>query len=305
VRALVASGDASAPVTFADVPEPDPAPGEAVVAVEALSLNRGECRRLTQSPAGTRSGWDVAGTVVRAAADGSGPPEGARVVGLATEGWGERAAVPANRLSALPDGLSASLAATLPVAGMTALLALRRGGQLLGKRVAVTGATGGVGVFALQLAARSGARTTAIVSAPDRTAGLPSRGVDEVSAGFGQARFDVILDSVGGPLLADALAAVEPGGIVVTYGGSSAEPTTFPPMSFYPRNRATLSAFMLFSELDADPPGGRHLATLADLVVAGDLDVPIDVEESWEQAPRVVRALLDRQVRGKAVLRVG
>ena len=93
MRALVAAADPPHP-KLAEVPDPTPAPGQAVVEVRAFSLNRGETRRLATMEPGTVTGWDLAGVVRDAAADGSGPPAGARVVGLVDPGaWAERVAV--------------------------------------------------------------------------------------------------------------------------------------------------------------------------------------------------------------------
>jgi NADPH:quinone reductase len=90
---------------------------------------------------GFNPGWDLAGTIERAAADGTGPQASARVVGLLASGaWAELVAVPTNSLAELPEGVSFELAATLPVAGLTALYALEKGGGLVGRSVLVTGA---------------------------------------------------------------------------------------------------------------------------------------------------------------------
>ena len=306
MRGLAATGDRSNPITVAnDLAEPAPRQDQVLVAVEATSLNRGEIRRSLSAQPGFVPGWDVAGRVLQPAASGEGPAAGTRVVGLLDAGgWAEHAAMDLARLAPLPDSVPAAVAATLPVAGLTALLTLRRGGQLLGRRVAVTGATGGVGMFALQLASLMGAHTTAVVSAPDRQQGLPARGVDAVEVGLDgdDVPFDLVLDSVGGPLLSAALRRIVPGGHIVTYGNTSAEPTSFDVSGFYLRNRATLSAFMLFGELAADPPGGRHLGPLTALVADGRLEVHIDREAPLEEGPDLVRALLDRRIAGKGVV---
>ena len=138
--------------------------------VRAFSINAGEVILIDQRPDGWRPGQDVAGMVLRAAADGTGPSAGTRVVAYPEwHGWAERIAVPANWVAALPTGISPEEAATLPVAGLTALRALRTGGAILGRNVLITGATGGVGQFAVQLAVASGARVTAQVGRAART----------------------------------------------------------------------------------------------------------------------------------------
>jgi NADPH:quinone reductase len=153
IRAVVVDPDAPNRLALADVEGPTPTPSEVVVRVAAVSFNRGEVRRAETSEPGFRPGWDLAGIVERAAADGSGPQEGSRVVGFLPSGaWTELACVPIDSVAALPEGVSFEEASTLPVAGLTALYALEEGGNLLGRSVLVTGASGGAGLFGLQLA---------------------------------------------------------------------------------------------------------------------------------------------------------
>src|SRR6266851_2921783 len=211
--AIVNTPAGSEPVAIREVAEPDLRPDEALVAVHAFSLNRGELRLFQVRPEGWRPGQDIAGVVVRAASDASGPAAGMRVVALCDwEGWAERAAVPTHRMAPIADNVSFAAAAALPVAGLTALRALRHGAPLLGKRVLITGAAGGVGNLAVQLAARSGARVTGIVGSRDRGAVVASLGAHETVDGIDQAQgdFALILESVGGASLATAIKKLSP-----------------------------------------------------------------------------------------------
>jgi NADPH:quinone reductase len=304
-RAVVVDPEAPGRLVIRSVPDPVPDRGEAVVHVKAISLNRGEVRRSTMAAAGWRPGWDLAGTIERAAADGSGPRVGARVVGLLGEGaWAERVAVPTHALAELPDKVSFSQAATFPVAGLTALYALAKRGQILARRVLVTGATGGVGDFAVQLARLGGAHVTASVRRADQVATVRQLGAHEVLVGDevpASPKYALVIESVGGRTLGTALAALERGGMCVTLGVSASAEVTFDTRTFFVSGRTTLYGFYLFAELGNDP-AGDGLRRLADLVATGQIAPHVSLERPWTEIARVAEDLMARRFPGKAVL---
>jgi NADPH:quinone reductase len=304
-RAVVVDPDAPGRLVIRPVAEPVPDRGEAVVRVRAISLNRGEVRRAGMAPAGWRPGWDLAGEVERAAADGSGPRAAARVVGLLAEGaWAVRVAVPAHALAELPDKVTMAQAATLPVAGLTALHALGKGGSLAGRRVLVTGATGGVGDFAVQLARLAGAHVTASARRAEQGPALRQLGAHEVVVGDEvppAPKYDLVVESVGGRTLGSALAALERDGVCVTLGVSAAAEVTFDARQFFLTGRTTLYGFYLFTELGREP-ASVGLRRLADLVAAGQLAPHISLEQPWTDIARVAQDLMARRYPGKAVL---
>jgi NADPH:quinone reductase len=305
MRALVSS--ATPPLAeLAQVPEPSPSHNQAVVEVRAISLNRGETRRLESMRPGTITGWDLAGVVRRPADDGSGPVKGARVVGLVGSGaWAELAAVDTDWLAELPDEVSFEQAAALPVAGLTALRALEHGGFVLGKRVLVTGASGGVGRFAIQLAKLAGAHVTGIAR---RAEGLAELGADELYTELEAEgpTYEVILDAVGGPVLGTALCRVAPKGIVISFASTLAEPVSYPARELFSRAPgARLYGLYIFSELQHTRSASADLRRLAELVATGRLDPQIALTAPWTEVGDAIEALLGRRVNGKAVLTMG
>jgi NADPH:quinone reductase len=303
---LVTTMKDKAPVELRELPEPQPQRDEALVAVRAFSLNRGELRSIRNNGEGWVPGQDVGGVVLKQAENGSGPAAGARVVVLTDEfGWAQRVAVPAHRMAELPDSVSFAQAATLPVAGLTALRTLRHGAPLLGKRVLITGAAGGVGTIAVQLAARSGARVTAVVGGAERAAGMQELGALEVIDGIdkAQGRFGLILESAGGASLSHAIRLVEAKGTVVIYGNSSGEPTTLAFADFRGAPNSRVQSFSYFYSEAADR-FAPDLALLVSLIADGSLKPRIGVERSWRDFAVVAEQLRDRRVSGKAVLLV-
>lgn len=302
--ALVISPESAVGLRLAELAEPQPASDEALISVRATSLNRGELRLLAIRPKGWIPGQDIVGVVERAATDGSGPATGARVAALVDKaGWAERVAVPADRLAVLPDGVSFASAATLPVAGTTALRTLRLGGDLAGQRVLITGASGAVGRFQVQIAREQGASATAIAAArhAEDLRGLGAEQVVE-SIELAEGPFSLITESVGGQSLAHAIERVAPGGTIVMFGSSSGELTPIGFRQFVPGHEgARLQTFAYYTSGSGI---GADIASLLALVAAGRLETRVALNLPWTDIAQALDALRERRFSGKAVLTV-
>jgi len=247
VRAILpADRDHPTPIV-GDLPDPVPRPGEVLVAVEAAGLNHADLHQLRGQyppPAGESEvpGLEVAGVVLESE-KGSPWQPGARVMALVGGGaHATRAAIPAGQLMPLPDNLSFREGAAIPEAALTAWVNLVVEGALQpGETVLVTGATGGMGSFTVQLVRELGARVLAAGRNPERLEMLRNLGIDEicldganlaaqVREATGGRGADLVIDYTAGPEIGNHLAALaERGRLVVvgmmgmTAGGRKAE----------------------------------------------------------------------------------
>ena len=301
MRGFITDPAAADGLELRELPDPQPGEHDVLIEVRAYAINRGELSLLERRSDGWTPGQDVAGVVIAAAADGTGPPVGARVVGPADQGgWSERVAIPSHRVAELPDGVSFEQAAALPVAGLTALRTLRTGGPLLGRRVLVTGASGGVGSFAVQLARIAGAKVTALVSGENRVAAAAALGasqvVTELSDDVGP--FELAVDGVGGDVLVQAVHRLAPGGTLTAYGVAGGGTSTLAFYDFAPLSR--MLAFFIYRT--GEETFGEDLRVLAELVAARQLDPRLGLVRDWTDTAAAVDALRKRSVTGKVVL---
>lgn len=311
MKAIVANSAAIGCLEIGEIAAPVADSNEALVSVTTISLNRGELRRAEAAEPGMQIGWDLAGVVQSAARDGSGPAEGTRVVGFSRrmQGWAEQVALPTRDLAAIPDAVSDQDAATLPVAGLTALYALERCERILGNRVLITGASGGVGYFACQLGLLMGGHIVAHLRRPDYADLVRGTGVQEVvvsedAAGIAEhGRFRSIVDGVGGPLLASLIAELEEDGRAILYGVSAGPTTPLAIRDLMFTGDGRVEGFYLYRESDIEY-ASRGLARLLGLLAGGQLVTHVPVTGSWENIGETAAGLIARDFPGKAVLTI-
>lgn len=313
-QAIVVDPDVGGRLAIRTVERPMPALSEALVRVHATSLNVGDIYKIPLADAGWRPGWDLAGIVEQAAADGSGPAKGARVVGglLSSRAgtWAELVAVPTKWLAEIPVEVSFAQAATLPTAGLTALYALEKSGFLLNRNVLVTGASGSVGHFACQLARRAGAYVTGMVRRPERADSVRATGAHHVVVGEDLAAaepsgpYHLIIDTLGGTALATALTLLVPDGLCVNLGiMQNPEIPLNLATIFGQTGGINLCALILFTELE-HRAATEDLRRLACMVAERRLHPLIGIEAPWTEVAEVVRQFQERRFAGKAILHI-
>lgn len=184
-----------------------------------------------------------------------------------------------------------------PLAGLTALRLLRTAGPVIGRRILLTGASGGVGHYLTELA--TGADITAVTSSPERGERLAGHGatiVNEITGG----PYDLVLESVGGTSLTTALARLDRRGTLIWYGQAARTPVTLDFFHFFDGPES--ATIRHFHYEDTDTSHATDLATLVRLVATGRLHPEIGRTEHWSATGDVLTDLRNRRIRGNAVL---
>ncbi|MFE2040268.1 NADP-dependent oxidoreductase [Streptomyces sp. NPDC059477] len=299
-----------------ELPVPRPAPGEVLVRVKAASVNpidAGIAEGLLPLPQmyPLVLGVDGAGEVVEAGEGVHGLAPGDLVHGqflrapLGTGTFADYTVVTehpdAGALQRVPDGMPAEIAAALPTAGMTALGVLEALGVRAGRSILIAGATGGVGVFAVQLAAALGAEVIATARPDaepwirrlgaartvDYTAGDPAEQIRGTHPGG----IDVFLDLTRDTARFGDYAAL------VRDGGGAASVTFTAPPHLLASERIAVSNFQM-----RDKPG--LLARITAAVASGAIAVPIQRTVTLEETPGALARNATGGARGKTTVRV-
>jgi len=304
---------------YEDVQDPVAGPDEMLVRVEAVSIEGGDTlnRRggaMTSVP--HIVGYQSAGTVLTVGANVTGYHAGDRVVSTGMSGSHAQLRVVHPLASwRIPDGLATELAACVPVAYGTAHDCLFEFGRLQdGETVLVHAGASGVGLAAIQMAKRAGARVLATASGTERLDRLRAFGLDEgidytasdfvaeVRARTGGRGADVILDSVGGSNLQKSLAALAYRGRCVTFGDAGREGTSTLDVSAMRASNQTLVGYFLGAELFTATRAHTMIGSLLDDVANGDLKVVIDRTFALQDAEEAHAFIESRQAFGRVVL---
>ena len=324
MRAVVyPRGGSPEALVLRDVPRPAPREREVLVRVRAAGVNALDYRRFSgklqqgsppqgaaaSGAAGKVLGADVAGVVEAVGARATRFKVGDAVFGVTTGssgGFAEYARAAEDRLAPKPPQVSFEAAAAVPIAGLTALQALRdRGRVQTGQRVLVHGASGGVGTFAVQLARAFGAEVTAVTSARNAAQALALgavRALDYAREDFAQAadRYDLVVVVNGARSLFDYRRALGPGGRCIVIGGSVgqiAQAVFLGPLVSLFGGRSV--GFMGIARTRA-----ADLATLAELLASGRLVPTMDRSYPLPAAAEALRYLAQGHATGKVVLTV-
>jgi NADPH:quinone reductase-like Zn-dependent oxidoreductase len=303
-----------------EVEIPEPADDEVLLRVRASSVNPADWYGVTgflparlgngfRRPKSPAAGGDVAGVVEAVGRDVAELRQGDEVFGTSGWSWAEYATASPERLARKPANVSFEEAAAVPVAGLTALQALRDKGQVQpGQKVLVNGASGGVGTFAVQLAKTFGADVTAVCSAA-KVELIRSLGADRV-VDYAQEDFtalgrqhDLMLDIAGSRSFLTCRRVLAPDATVVVIGG----PMTYRGLGPLPHIAGTL----LKAKGRSQTPkffvakiNTEDLTFLADLLERGELKAIVERTYPLSEAGDALAYLGEGHARAKVVLTV-
>jgi NADPH:quinone reductase-like Zn-dependent oxidoreductase len=319
MAAIVQDGYGSADVLhLGRIPRPQIGDSEVLLRVHAAGLDRGQWHLMTGRPyllrlvAGVRGprnpvmGLDVAGTVVAAGPTVTRFSVGDEVFGFGRGTFAEYAVAREDKLARKPANASFEQAAVVPVSAVTALLALTDVGHVQpGQKVLITGASGGVGSYAVQLAAAFGAEVTGVCSTA-KTGLVRSLGaahaIDYTQDDFaaGPRRYDLIIDIAGNPSLSRLRRALTPAGTAVITGGEDGGNLTGMDRQF----RALALSPLVRQRLTILTPRQRSadLDRLTVLLEAGTVTPSIGATYPLDQVPEAMRYLEAGKARGKIAI---
>jgi NADPH2:quinone reductase len=312
-----------------ELPDPVPGPGQVLINVEAAGVNRadaliraGRYHRAGRPP--LVLGLEGAGTIAGLGSGVTGLHVGQKVLAQGEAGapgfYAEKAVVDAERVTVVPEAVSALEAAALPVAWLSAWYSLHRLGHVqAGQYVLIHAAASGVGSAAVQLAVAAGAQVIAAAGGAAKTDWVAKLGaahvldsqelsgvqlVERVTELTGGRGADFVLDTVGGDVFAHSLKAVGFGGTVVAMANVALAPSTIDTRDFYPKNVA-IHGYQATGLIEHGYDPRPDLEQLLGLLADGSVHVPIDTVYALEDAADAHRRLEDRGVRGKVLLSTG
>jgi NADPH:quinone reductase-like Zn-dependent oxidoreductase len=314
-------GDESV-LTYQDMPDPTMGPDDVLIRVRAASINRGDFgRRAGFFQAGQTPliiGWDIAGDVVQTGANVTNLRAGQRVVSqVMGGGYAELAAAPADATVPLPEGISYEEAASLPVAWLTAWIALLDTAALKpGETALVQSVSSGVGMAGVQIAKHVGGASLVFTTAgsDDKCRRGLELGADyainhstgdflaEVMAKTDGRGVDVALDMIGGDTFAKTQQALAEGGRLVSVGRASGSQPVVDEDLAKRRHQTVTTSWLVFTikpreQLSAD------LAKIMDAIVAKKLDAVVDRVFPLSEAAEAHRYIAGRNQFGKVLLR--
>ena len=305
-----------------DIAAPEIAAAEVLLRVHAAGVDRGVWHLMTGLPYPVRlagyglrapktqvPGTSIAGVVAAVGREVTRFQPGDEVFGIGQGAFAEYARAPENKLALKPANLTFEQAAAVPVSGLTALQGLRDQGRVQpGQTVLVTGASGGVGTFAVQLAAAFGAQVTGVCSTTKvdlvRSLGA-AHVIDYTHEEFadGKHRYDVILDIGGNPSLSRLRRALAPKGTLVIAGGETGGRW----LGGTDRQlRALLLSRFVGQKLTTFICRENHedLLVLTELIEAGRITPVIDRSYPLSETAEAIRYLEQGRARGKVVITV-